>query len=255
MAQCWFPSHNKPASIAPSLLGYKRGVGTLKSDQNGTNGAVHSPYPTSPEPGNPTIIPEELLSEFHFTFLIRHPHSSIPSYYRCTQEPLRSMTGWTYFDPSEAGYSELRRFFDYVRKNGLVGPRMAHSLCPASIDTSGGDGSSGCNSGSGENERVDICVIDADDLLDNPYGVVEAYCKSVGIPFSEKMLKWSEEDQRRAKVQLETWKGFHEDVIHSSELKQRMHVSHLHSTFPFIQVNQFHCSQIYLRIWTFFVTS
>jgi hypothetical protein len=231
MAQYWIPTHNKPASIAPSLLEYKRRVATIKVDtvsgnQNGTNGGIHYQYPTPPESGNPTIIPDELLSGFHFTFLIRHPHFSIPSYYRCTLEPLRSMTGWTYFDPSEAGYSELRRLFEYVRQKGFVGPGMACSPSPASIDTSEANDSSGSDSGFGENEGIDICVIDADDLLDNPYGIIEVYCKSVGIPFSERMLKWSEEDRRRAKVQFKRWNGFHEDAIHSSELKPRIHVSH-----------------------------
>jgi len=230
MAQYWIPSHNKPASIAPSLLGYRRGVGTLKGDtvnaeQNGSNGAINYPYPTPTEPGNPTIIPEELLSKFHFTFLIRHPRLSIPSYYRCTLEPLRSMTGWTYFDPSEAGYSELRRFFDYVLQKGLMGPSMARSPSPASTDSNEANGSSSGDFSSSENEGVKICVIDADDLLDNPYGIIEAFCKSVGVLFSERMLKWNEEDQRRAKVLFETWKGFHEDAIQSSELKPRTHVS------------------------------
>jgi hypothetical protein len=31
IAKYWIPTHNKPASIAPSLLEYKRGVGSLNS--------------------------------------------------------------------------------------------------------------------------------------------------------------------------------------------------------------------------------
>ena len=33
-------------------------------------------------------------------------------------------------------------------------------------------------------------VIDSDDLLENPYGIVEAYCKAVGIPYIEEALSW-----------------------------------------------------------------
>jgi len=33
-------------------------------------------------------------------------------------------------------------------------------------------------------------VIDSDDLLENPYGIVEAYCKAVGIPYLEAALSW-----------------------------------------------------------------
>jgi hypothetical protein len=107
---------------------------------------------------------------------------------------------------------------------------MASSPSPTSTDTSEMD-ESGSDSESDGNEGVDICVIDADDLLDNPYGIIEAYCKSVGIPFSGRMLKWSEEDQRRAKEQFETWKGWHEDAIQSTELKPRKHVSYSPSIF------------------------
>lgn len=126
------------------------------------------------------------------------------------------MTGWDYFDPSEAGYDELRRLFDYVREKGIVGPKMA-----GSADKGGNNGVNGVSNG----DRVEICVIDADDLLDDPYGSIEAYCKSVGIPYSRRMLKWDEDDQQRAKAQFESWKGFHEDAIHSNELKPRAHVS------------------------------
>ena len=33
-------------------------------------------------------------------------------------------------------------------------------------------------------------VIDADDVLKNPRGVLTALCKACGIPFDEAMLKW-----------------------------------------------------------------
>jgi len=33
-------------------------------------------------------------------------------------------------------------------------------------------------------------VIDSDDLLENPYGIVEAYCKAVGISYIEEALSW-----------------------------------------------------------------
>ena len=234
MAQYFIPLHGKPASIAPSLVQYKRGVGTgtaLDHDESFTsttpssvdsnsnhslNGSEQFPYHTPAESGNPTIVPEALLSRFHFTFLIRHPRSSIPSYYRCTLEPLRSMTGWTYFDPSEAGYLELRQFFDFVRERGLVGPHIAGSS---------NDGATNGGNGASNPDQVDICVINADDMLDDPYGIISAYCKNVRLPYSESMLKWSEEDQKHVEEQFKDWKGFHEDAILSTELKPRTHVS------------------------------
>lgn len=241
MAQYWMPTHGKPASIAPSLVAYKRGVGTANNtsdhsstatptsngDESSTNSTTNTPYPTPSEEGNPTVIPEALLSRFHFTFLIRHPRSSIPSYFRCTLEPLKSMTGWDYFDPSEAGYSELRRFFDYVRSKGFIGPKIAGA---AKEDGDIANGVNGEHGGSG----VEICVVDADDLLDNPYAVIKAYCRSVGFPYSDRMLKWNEEDQKRAVEQFASWKGFHEDAIHSNELKPRAHVSTFRCPTPLV---------------------
>jgi hypothetical protein len=162
-------------------------------------------------------VPSALLAQFHFTFLIRHPRASIPSYFRCTVPPLDAVTGFYNFMPSEAGYDEVRRVFDYLREIGQVGPKVA------AFATSG-DAVNDSTANEAENGGVEICVIDADDLLDNPTGIIQAYCKSVGIDYSLQMLKWdNEEDHRIAKEAFEKWKGFHEDAINSTELKPRAH--------------------------------
>ena len=231
MAYYLAPPDGAPPSIAPSLDRKERGVGTvakphlnhvLHNFTNGvTNGIRVTPYPyaTESEPGNPTIIPTDILKRFHFAFLIRHPRSSIPSYYRCTVPPLDKMTGFYDFMHNEAGYQELRRLFDYLRSVGQVGPGIA-SRIPAAADMDGHTMSNGHSTG------VDICVVDADDLLDNPNGVIEAFCKSVGIEYSDRMLNWeSEEDQRYAREAFAKWTGFHEDALNSCDLKPRIHVS------------------------------
>jgi hypothetical protein len=213
------PPSGAPASIAPSLTSYKRGVGTdttalptPPASSPSSSGGPPYPYATDPEPGNPTVVPADLLTSFHFTFLIRHPRASIPSYFRCTVPPLDAVTGFYNFMPSEAGYDEVRRVFEYLRSIGAVGPRISGQ---AAVDAKEG-GETG----------VEICVVDADDLLDNPAGMIEAYCKSVGLEYTPEMLKWeSEEDHRVAKEAFEKWKGFHEDAIESTELKPRLHVS------------------------------
>lgn len=211
----------------------KRGVGTNDSNPltdivdgsaeavpissgSNTNGAVESsppyPYATEAEPGNPTVVPAEILNKFHFAFLIRHPKHSIPSYWRCTIPPLDAITGFYNFMPSEAGYDEQRRLFDYLRSCGQIGPKLA-----------------GQEAGEQKSGAVDICVIDADDLLDNPTAILEQFCKSVGIEYSPSMLNWNnEEDHAHAKEAFEKWRGFHEDAIHSTELKPRTHVSPMH---------------------------
>ncbi len=38
-------------------------------------------------------------------------------------------------------------------------------------------------------------VIDSDDLLEDPFGVVEAYCNAVGIPYIEQALSWEPGDR------------------------------------------------------------
>lgn len=216
----------------------KRGVGTENDDGalpllkkaaeiNGSEPGepVKStpPYPfaTEAEPGNPSVIPAAILKQFHFAFLIRHPKHSIPSYYRCTIPPLDKVTGFYNFMPAEAGYDEQRRVFDYLRENGQIGPKVA------------GQQSNGINGHA--QGTAEICVIDADDLLDHPATIIETFCKSVGIEYSPEMLNWdNEEDHDHAKNAFEKWKGFHEDAIHSTELKARTHVSLLVPTCAYV---------------------
>ena len=38
-------------------------------------------------------------------------------------------------------------------------------------------------------------VIDSDDLLEDPFGMVEAYCNAVGIPYLEEALSWEPGDR------------------------------------------------------------
>ncbi len=38
-------------------------------------------------------------------------------------------------------------------------------------------------------------VIDSDDMLENPHGIVEAYCNAVGIPFIAEALTWKPGDR------------------------------------------------------------
>jgi hypothetical protein len=222
MAQYWIPPSGQPAQIAPSLVNYKRGVGTdttaLPDERDNTLTATSGkpyPYATQGEPGNPTVIPRALLANFHFAFLIRHPKHSIPSYYRCTIPPLDKVTGFYNFRPDEAGYLELRALFDYLREENLIGPRIV-----------GRSGESNGANGHGFDSGIEITLIDADDLLDNPSGMIEAFCKSTGIKYEPEMLKWdNEECQEYAKKQFEKWKGFHDDAINSTELRERTHVS------------------------------
>ncbi|KAK3705005.1 hypothetical protein LTR37_013522 [Vermiconidia calcicola] len=229
------PPEKQPGRLAPSLQEIpKRGVGTewLATESSGGDGANIStppsdsavdldsppkspprsppfPYETKPFKRNPTVVPREILEKFHFTFLIRHPRNAIPSYYRCCIPPLVERTGFNPFMPNEAGYEELRRLFDYCKDTGLVGP----AIC--------GQDNSGVEA---KPDQPEICIIDADDLLDDPEGVMRKYCKSINLDFRPEMLEWdSEEAHEFAKEQFEKWDGFHDDAIGSKDLKPREH--------------------------------
>ncbi|KAK5130500.1 hypothetical protein LTR08_001980 [Meristemomyces frigidus] len=239
------PPGQQDARVAPSLQNIKRGVGTEEqlNKQGGLglqtapttpdSGIVmnednESPSPKSPpfpystpsEAHNPTVVPREILERFHFTFLIRHPNRAVPSYYRCCIPPLVERTGFNPFMPSEAGYDELRALFDYCKDTGLVGPKVCgRDDAPNGIVNGGSD------------SNIEICVIDADDLLDDPEGVLRKYCDSIGLDFSPEMLKWDNEaDHEFAKQEFEKWNGFHDDAIHSKDLKPRQHKSKPKST-------------------------
>ena len=181
------------------------------------------PFSTHAEQGNPTVVPRELLEKFHFTFLIRHPKNSVPSYYRCCVPPLVEKTGFYDFYPSEAGYDELRRFFDYCKDTGLVGPSVKGHDDSGAVQKPG---------------SVEICVIDADDLLDDPEGILRQYCESIDMEFKPNMLTWNDEDQMVAREAFEKWNGFHEDAIHSTDLKPRQHVSRSCAAFDIFCVQQ-----------------
>ena len=159
---------------------------------------------------NPTVIPEEILIGFKFAFLIRHPCKSTPSFFRCTQPPLDEVTRWHVFLPSEAGYLEVRKFFDY--------------LCSLKgLDVKAGDTN---NEEIRQEIKKQICIIDADDLLDHPAIAVRAFCESVGLEYNPDMLRWNtQQDEEQAEKAFEKWKGWHEDALRSKGLTPRQHVS------------------------------
>lgn len=191
-----------------------------------TNGHVNGPTMPVDEDENPTVMPTDMLRGFHWTFLIRHPRRSIPSYYRCTIPPLSDLTGFTEFMPSEAGYDELRRLFDYLLAQNIIGPAKAGSPVPVDEALNDGSGSESGDEGAGTGapRRAAITVIDADDLLQHPEAILKVYCKEVGIDYTPAMLEWGDdENQAFAAKAFEKWYGFHHDAIDSRCLKPRAH--------------------------------
>ena len=60
-------------------------------------------------------------------------------------------------------------------------------------------------------------VIDSDDLLENPEGVVEKYCSAVGIPFVKEALSW--EPGERTEVSWYDGGSWHANLRNSDGLK------------------------------------
>ncbi|KAL8770402.1 MAG: hypothetical protein Q9209_003828 [Squamulea sp. 1 TL-2023] len=151
------------------------------------------PFFTLPEPPNPTLFPTSIIQRFQFVFLIRNPSAAIPSLYRCFIPPLSAMTDEHFLDPTELGYREMRILLDCLY------PPASHS---AQI-----------------NEPL---LIDADDLLANPEGVISAVCSHLQIPYSPSMLSWpSAEDYAFAKSLFDKFAGYHEDALNSTGLRPK----------------------------------
>ena len=55
-------------------------------------------------------------------------------------------------------------------------------------------------------------VVDGEDLIEDPYGVIEGYCEAVGIPFMPEALSWSAE----FKPEWKSWEEWHLDAAKST---------------------------------------
>ncbi len=118
----------------PSLGGkvVRKGVGTdgeTNENANGlandhanvhANGRCKAPFPREwnpnlAEPGNPKRCPCRNLPVIPlYTFLVRHPRSSISSPYRCVIPLLGKVSSFhNNYMPSKTRYDELRRMFDF----------------------------------------------------------------------------------------------------------------------------------------------
>merc|ERR1719231_771901 len=126
------------------------------------------------------------------SFIIRHPAKAIASLYHksCVDN---KVTGYTHFDPAEAGFTAMAALLDHIEAQPGAPPCV---------------------------------IIDADDLLDDPEGIMGAYCAAVGLPFEPSMLSW----QPGPVKELESpWSGWTDDVINSSGITRRAKTSMLPS--------------------------
>jgi len=98
------------------------------------------------------------------------------------RDPAKTLVSYYRLDPNftivEASYAEQRKMFELV------------------MDITG---------------KVPA-LVDAEDLVENPYGVVKGYCERVGIPFMSEALTW----EAVLKPEWKRWEVWHLDVAEST---------------------------------------
>ena len=110
----------------------------------------------------PDKVPKEVMENSFHAFIIRNPEKAIKSLYRQTLVDFDE-SAWSHIVPEEIGFREQLSMCKYV---------------------------------TGE-LNIKVFVIDADDLLRNPSGVLERFCDFVGLQFSESMLDWSNDNAKK----------------------------------------------------------
>ncbi len=99
-----------------------------------------------------TLLKDGMKDSVH-TFLIRDPTKVVASSFRNFSSP----EAWSKVRQNgDLGFHQLRDLYNFVKENITPNP----------------------------------IVVDADDLLENPEGILNAYCKEVGIEFKEGMTRW-----------------------------------------------------------------
>lgn len=142
---------------------------------------------TTSEDGKQTSIKEDLLQQALATydihaFLIKNPERQIPSLYKMSTLQA-AQTGWSSFDPREVGFREIKTLVDSLTQQTGKTP----------------------------------IIIDADELVANPAGVLEAFCQAMGLPWEpDRMMHWEPADQETVDYFNQSWKGWHDHALAST---------------------------------------
>lgn len=109
------------------------------------------------------------FGEFTHTFLIRDPERAIYSNYKAI---LKDQVGDANLDPSEVGFVELYKLYNFVKEKTGYSP----------------------------------VVVDAIDLQTHPDETMKCYCEAVGIQFDPNMTKWEKgSSEDRYKIWSPVW--------------------------------------------------
>ncbi len=131
---------------------------------------------------------KDSMKDFVHTFLIRDPAKAVASSFR----NFSSHEAWSKVRQNgDLGFHQLRDLYNFVKENITPNP----------------------------------VVVDADDLLENPEGMLNAYCKEVGVEFKEGMTRW-ESGSMKTKEFLEQKGGrveslkWHESAFQSTGISK-----------------------------------
>ena len=123
---------------------------------------------------------EELVNITH-TFLIRSPMKALKSFYRAWMENLLGKLRPADFDPNfiVTCFEKQLEFYNFVTDRLNKQP----------------------------------VIVDIEDLLHNPEGLLGLYCDKTGLKYDEKMLTW--EIPAGTEIEKVPWKGFHKAALES----------------------------------------
>lgn len=125
-------------------------------------------------------LPPSVLAQYTHCFLIRKPEKVVRSFLRSAAKSAApgEAASSTYFDADETGFVELDRLYQVVTQELHATP----------------------------------VIVDADDLLADPEGVLRAFYAAVGLPFDERVLSWPAE----MPAQWTKWPGWHDEAAKST---------------------------------------
>jgi hypothetical protein len=85
-------------------------------------------------------------------------------------------------------------------------------------------------------------VVDADDLEEDPDGIMRSYCQRLDIPFLPQAMSWAPEHQE----EWEIWKDWHKDAAQSTGIQKSM------ESFEVTVDNSDHLKRFYDEVWPFY---
>ena len=166
--------------LVGSLFTPESALAFVTKDYEGVD-VIFSKELAFPLGGNYDILTRGRFKQVQHSFLIRNPERSLESLYHGSFRPGATLE---YASLKYAGWKELSELFSFVREN----------IEPSPV------------------------VVDADDLLDDPEGIMRSYCSAMGLKFKEGMTKWSPGPVADFEC---LWTGWHDNLFNSSGITRK----------------------------------